>query len=159
RRAADEIARGVTMVTGLSAEASDQGWVGVRCRSRGMAGWLVRAIVMENVLATHDAEMLWLPAGPDFRLEKEIKNVVTASAKTNHYWTGHMSTEQHAAINAMVRESTLMEPMRLSDAQSDPGGYRRLVDRIQCGITELLGMVCFPNRYIGWIGVECADVH
>src|SRR5262249_43992081 len=78
KRVADEIARGVTLVTGLSSQAGAHGWIEVRCRTLGMAGWLVRAIVMENVIASHDAEMLLLPAGPDFRLEKEIKNVVTA---------------------------------------------------------------------------------
>jgi sirohydrochlorin cobaltochelatase len=36
---------------------------------------------------------LLLPAGPQFRLEAEIKNVVTAVAKTYHYWKEHMSYE------------------------------------------------------------------
>jgi len=30
-----------------------------------------------------------LPAGPAFRLDKEIKNVITVVAKTHHYWTEH----------------------------------------------------------------------
>lgn len=36
-------------------------------------------------------KILLLPAGPDFRIEYEIKNVVTAVAKTHHYWTEHRS--------------------------------------------------------------------
>src|SRR6185369_8353720 len=75
--AAGEIARGVSLVTGLPAKVGTPGWVEVRCRTGGMAGWLARAIVMENVLASHDSEILMLPGGPDFRLEKEIKNVIT----------------------------------------------------------------------------------
>jgi sirohydrochlorin cobaltochelatase len=33
--------------------------------------------------------VLFLPAGPTFRLDKEIKNVVTVIAKTHHYWKEH----------------------------------------------------------------------
>jgi sirohydrochlorin cobaltochelatase len=33
---------------------------------------------------------LLLPAGPQFRLDGEIKNVVTAVAKTYHYWKEHI---------------------------------------------------------------------
>src|SRR6185295_14616696 len=91
----EEIARGINLVTGLPARPGEPGWVEVRCRTQGMAGWLVRAIVMENVVARHNAETMFLPAGPEFRLEKEIKSVITATAKTNHYWTGHMSDDQH----------------------------------------------------------------
>jgi sirohydrochlorin cobaltochelatase len=36
-----------------------------------------------------EEKMLWFPAGPDFRMEREIKNVVTVVAKTNHYWQEH----------------------------------------------------------------------
>jgi len=31
----------------------------------------------------------YLPARPDFKLEKEIKNVITVVAKTHHYLTEH----------------------------------------------------------------------
>ncbi len=155
----EEIARGITLVTGLPAQAGEPGWVEVRCRTQGMAGWLVRAIVMENVMASHNAETLLLPAGPEFRLEKEIKNVITATAKTNHYWTGHISEEQQWTIDSMFRKVKLLEPAGLREVQSDPDGYRTLLVRIQSGISERLGMVCFPNRYIGCIGVECPDVH
>ena len=34
---------------------------------------------------------LWFPVGPDFRLEREIKNVVTIVAKANHYWQEHVA--------------------------------------------------------------------
>ncbi len=47
------------------------------------AGWLVRrAVNIENVSSYSEGMVLYLPAGPRFRLEKEIKNVVTAIAKT-----------------------------------------------------------------------------
>ena len=65
------------------------GWVGVVCASEEMAIWLMRAIVVENVLARREGAVLYLPAGPRFALEEEIKNVVTAMAKTHHYWIQH----------------------------------------------------------------------
>ena len=49
-------------------------------------GSLVRAIVMENIYARSEAFMLDLPACPGYRIEKEIKNVITSIAKTCHYW-------------------------------------------------------------------------
>jgi sirohydrochlorin cobaltochelatase len=41
---------------------------------------------------------LLLPAGPDFRLKYEIKNVITAVAKTHHYWTEHMTEQTRASF-------------------------------------------------------------
>src|SRR5205085_2077291 len=152
----EEIVRGVTLVTGLSASAAEPGWVQVACRSRGMAGWLVRAIVMENVVARHDSQTLYFPADPDFRLEKEIKNVITVVAKANHYWTNHMSADRQSAMDSI--DSKLTEPAPLNVVQADPAGYRRILEHVQTGIAERLGMTCCPNRYIGWIGVACVDV-
>src|ERR1700761_6528514 len=71
----EELCRGVEMVTGLAAEPSRiPGWLDVDCPSTSMAGWLARAITMENVSAHVDGMVLHLPVGPRFRLEKEIKN-------------------------------------------------------------------------------------
>ena len=76
REVAQEICRGITMVTDLEvAPSSIPGWVRVECASRSTAEWLVRAIVMENVSAHHEDTGLHLPAGPAYRVEKEIKNV------------------------------------------------------------------------------------
>ncbi|MBV9021594.1 MAG: hypothetical protein JOZ71_12875, partial [Ktedonobacteraceae bacterium] len=65
-------------------------WVGLLCQDEEMALWLLRAIVVENICVRREGTVLFLPAGPSFRLEKEIKNVVTAVAKTYHYWTEHV---------------------------------------------------------------------
>ena len=70
-----EICRGVEMVTGLEVSASPiRGWVRVICLTNGMAGWLLRAITMENVAVRADGVALEVPAAPHFRLDKEIKN-------------------------------------------------------------------------------------
>jgi sirohydrochlorin cobaltochelatase len=87
-----ELARGLTMVTGLPVVMhSPPGWIGVACADEEMAVWLLRAIVVENVMVRREGAVLYLPAGARFTLEGEIKNVVTAVAKTYHYWTQHLA--------------------------------------------------------------------
>lgn len=86
-----ELLRGIHMTTGLKGIISQTpGWVGVQCDSEEMALWLLRAVVVENITVRREGAVLFLPAGPHFRLEHEIKNVVTALAKTHHYWKEHL---------------------------------------------------------------------
>jgi sirohydrochlorin cobaltochelatase len=87
-----ELARGIRMVTGLDVVDGPPGWIGVACESEEMAVWLMRAILVENVMARREGPTLYLPAGPRFTLGGEIKNVVTAVAKSHHYWTQHAAT-------------------------------------------------------------------
>jgi hypothetical protein len=86
-----ELKRGLELVTGLPVVLQEKqaGWIGLQCISEEMALWLLRAIVVENVCVRREGCLLWLPAGPGFQLEKEIKNVITAVAKTYHYWVEH----------------------------------------------------------------------
>jgi sirohydrochlorin cobaltochelatase len=89
-RVAAEIARGLSLVTRLpTVTDAAPGWVGLVCPDEEMAIWLLRAIVVENVSVRREGATLFLPAGPAYRIEKEIKNVITAVAKTHHYWTEH----------------------------------------------------------------------
>jgi sirohydrochlorin cobaltochelatase len=116
-----EIGRGIRVVTSLEVQPSPSpGWVRVACLGEGMAGWLLRAVVMENVAARADGRTLDLPAGPDFRVEKEIRNVVTVASKTCHYWIDHMSFGQQRAVTALIAtmnaESPLVEPRAHGDA-------------------------------------------
>jgi cation diffusion facilitator family transporter len=92
-RVLQELERGIRMVTGLEVVRSESpGWIGMQCDSQEMALWLLRAIVVENVSVRREDCVLYFPAGPDFRLEKEIKNVITVIAKTSHYWKEHAVT-------------------------------------------------------------------
>jgi len=89
-RVVAEIERGMRLVTGLPTVRSEKpGWVGLQCTDEEMALWMLRAIVVENVCVRREGSVLYLPAGPAFQMEKEIKNVVTVVAKTHHYWTEH----------------------------------------------------------------------
>lgn len=85
-----ELERGLGLVTDLPVVYSKHvGWIGLQCTDVEMALWLLRAIIVENVCVRREENVLWLPAGSTFQLEKEIKNVITVVAKTYHYWTEH----------------------------------------------------------------------
>lgn len=86
-----EIERGLRLVTGRpTIRCASPGWIGLQCSDEEMAVWLLRAIVVENVSVRREGRVLYLPVGPAFQLEKEIKNVITVVAKTNHYWIEHI---------------------------------------------------------------------
>ncbi len=85
-----EIARGLRMITPFDVLTdAAPGWIGLVCPDEAMALWMLRAIVVENVAVRREGSVLYLPVGPDYTLEGEIKNVVTVVAKTFHYWTEH----------------------------------------------------------------------
>jgi hypothetical protein len=127
-----------------------------------MSAWLVRAIVVENVLARHHMEMLFLPAGPDFRLAKEIKNVITVIAKACHYWVDHMPLSKRQSIELMIMNSRtdqeLLEPASPADIHNDSDVYWNVAAGITRTIAFRLELACVPNRYPGWVGVECPNV-
>jgi sirohydrochlorin cobaltochelatase len=100
RAVLEELARGIRMITGLNIVLGPPGWIGVRCGSEAMAIWLLRAIVVENVMARREDATLYLPAGPRFAPDGEIRNVVTALAKTHHYWTQHSASPAAPASTA-----------------------------------------------------------
>lgn len=90
-----EIERGIGLVAPLPVVASrTPGWVGVRCDSEEMAIWLMRALIVENIMVRRERDVLYLPAGPKFTVHREIKNVITSVAKTVHYWTAHLVTRR-----------------------------------------------------------------
>jgi sirohydrochlorin cobaltochelatase len=159
----DEICRGITLVTDLpAAEAPVPGWVRVDCYSDVMAGWLLRAIVMENVAVRADGRALDLPAAPHFRLEKEIKNVVTVIAKTCHYYLGHMPRSQQRAIASLFASlataSPLVQPAAPGDGtQSDED--LRLASVIADAVYRETGLQASGRGYAGWLGLECSSVN
>jgi len=161
-RAAREICRGITLVSDLMAQPSpDPGWVRVACLNETAAGWLLRAITMENVAARVRGATLDLPAGPHFRIEKEIKNVVTVIAKTTHYWMGHMVLSQRRAIGelfaALAAASPLVEPVESYDgrrADAHEPAFTALADAIRAAT----GLAPSAHRYAGWLGLACPSV-
>jgi hypothetical protein len=158
----EEICRGVSMVTGLPAVPSTApGWIRVTCDDRTTAAWLLRAIVMENVAVRASDDAIELPASPGFRLEKEIKNVITVIAKTYHYWDGHMPYPQQRAIarlfSALAAECPLVEPEH-SDDRARSVAHARLVADLAQQIQRDTGLVASRHEYVGWLGLECPSV-
>lgn len=157
-----EICRGIELVTGLYAEQSSiPGWVDVDCINRTTAAWLVRAISIENVSAHTESTFLRLPAGPRFRVEKEIKNVITAIAKTSHYWSGHTSLAQHRAVadlfETMEQESPLIQAP-LSSTDTRDASFRDLRNKVANQIHSSTGLEATGCDYHGWLGVNCKNV-
>jgi hypothetical protein len=82
-----EICRGISLVSGLeTVECESLGWVGVVCENESMAAWMLRAIIAENVIARRERNVVYVPAGPQFTIYKEIKNVIVTIAKTTHFY-------------------------------------------------------------------------
>ena len=160
---AAEICRGITLATDLEAQPSPTpGWVRLTCLNDAMAGWLLRAIAMENVAVRGAGARLELPAAPAFRLEKEIKNVVTVAAKTCHYWLGHMPMTQRrriAYLFATLNESSpLIEPAWPDDDGSDAAALAGAGDRLAAAIGRDTGLTRSNHRYAGWLGIEGGSV-
>ena len=109
RFAAAEIARGVAAVSGLSASPATTGWLAIDCRSAGMAHWLAEAIIEENVAARAQGTQLLVPVGANYTLTGEIKNVITAVAKTTHYWREHLPQEVQQTLEWQARLGDLRQ--------------------------------------------------
>jgi len=161
-RVVQEICRGVGIVTDLPVQPSSlPGWVRVGCLSESMASWLMRAIVMENVSARADGTSLDLPAGPHYRLEKEIKNVVTVIAKTSHYLLAHMSRAQQKKVatlfEAMAVDRPLVVPALVDDGFQDER-HCDVAAKMSDAILRDTGLRAAPDPRKSWLGVECPSV-
>lgn len=162
RRVVDEICRGIRMVSDLAVMPSPvPGWVRVACDSAVTAGWLARAIVMENVSARCEGTWLDLPAGPHYRVEKEIKNVITAVAKTGHYWLEHVLAGQQKSVSdlfdAITAESPLIQPAVVGfgfEAAADVALRAKIAQKMQAAT----GLKPWDVPCDGWQGVICPSV-
>jgi len=86
-----EMRRGIWETTGLYAESIEPGWLAITCDSPEMAAWMCAAIILENVSARVEEDRVVLPAGPGYRLQDEVKSIITVVAKTHHYWQAHVT--------------------------------------------------------------------
>jgi len=155
RKVVEELCRGIRLVADLPVQPSPvPGWVRLECESPGMAGWLLRAVLMENISARSEEAFLDLPAGPDYRVEKEIKNVITAIAKTCHYYADHMWASQQRTIGELLEkmesESPLVQPSPVSNVFA--------AGRISELVSEQTTVRASGHRYAGWWGLECPSV-
>ncbi|MEO8372833.1 MAG: hypothetical protein ABI806_26850 [Candidatus Solibacter sp.] len=162
RNVVEEISRGLRLASDITVVGPGRpGWVRLNCVDPVMAEWLLRAVTMENISCRMEGAMLDVPAGPQYRIEKEIKNVITAITKTSHYWLGHMWRAQKEEIGKcfaqMATESPLIQPAREGvdcTVEAHDNLYRAMAGEIH----TLTGLAVSSRRYCGWLGVECADV-
>ena len=146
-----EIGRAIGLTTGLPViDGYAPGWVGVQCESAAEAAWLQFAVTAENVSARRRKAVLHLPAGPAFRVEKEIKNVVVALAKSYHYWDGHLTAAQQSLAGERV-----WEPATPAEAAATPSEYKAAVGEVEDGL-RAAGLSPLPRRYVGWVGFQTA---
>ena len=50
--------------TGLRFRLADTGWVGIECPDVHSAIWMMRALVVSNILARREATTLFVPVNP-----------------------------------------------------------------------------------------------
>ena len=93
-----ELARGIYQVSGLRATPGQPGWLTIECPLDGMAEWVANAALEENVECRAAGNTLLVPAGANFAVKGEIKNVITVIAKTTHYWADHIPPEMKATL-------------------------------------------------------------
>ena len=153
-----EIQRGIQLTTGMKASTDDHfKWVMLGCESETMAAWMHRAIVAENVFADHLGNVVHLPSGPDFRIEKEIKNVIVCIAKTWHYWDGHMSENEKAKAGKVMNDAPLIIPPQVSNNEITTEAYDKAVIETLETVGAALKFVGKPSVEYGWVGFECPD--
>lgn len=157
----DEIVRGIRMTSGLVAKAGPEpGWVTVECHSLVMAEWLLRAVMAENVFARRRDHSLQVPAGPTFRLVKEVKNIVVALAKTGHYWKDHLSEEQRSQAEnlfAAATTATLLEPPCRPEVLKRVAEYHDMTQRLGQALFDAVGLPVVKSVASGWIGIRLQD--
>jgi sirohydrochlorin cobaltochelatase len=113
--------------------------------------------VMENVAARRGRIHVSLPAAPAFRVEKEIRNVITVVSKTSHYWVDHMPYSQQAAIRALFHELSLegvVVPPAPDATAVEPAAAAALAHAFAARGEPAAA----PSVTPGWVGVPCASV-
>ncbi len=151
-RVVAELDRAIGLTTGLLiAPDHEPGWIGVQCDSPEQAAWLQFAVIAENVSARRQGAVLLLPAGPDFRVEKEIKNVVVAITKGCHYWDGHLTATQKSLAGARI-----WQPATPQEARTNPAAYEAAVAEVRNALRPA-GLPVASRLYTGWVSIQLAN--
>ena len=153
-----EIKRGIELASRLQATPSSlPGWLRLLCRNHTMAQWLLRAITMENISVRIEEGAILLPAGPAFRLEKEIKNVITVTAKTTHYWSSHLIRLQQIGVANLFHQLDSEAPL-LQPAWEESAEVAGTRERIERALEDTTGLRITKHSYANWIGLDCGGV-
>ena len=126
-----EIRRGIWETTGLYAEPTASGWIAVSCHSAEMAAWIAAAIIVENVEARAEEDRVLLPLGAGYRLENEVKSLVTVVAKTHHYWDAHLAVESPPPPVTSRSALGIPKPLKIGVGGPAGSGKTALIDTIR----------------------------
>jgi sirohydrochlorin cobaltochelatase len=129
------------------------GWFGLRCDDGAMAVWLTRAVMAENVFARREGELLFVPVGPSFRIEKEVKNVVVSLAKSCHYLLGHVDDDARPAGDG----PTLIAPPLPEEIERAREVYETAAVKLRAAIESTTTLSTLPDDYPGWLGLDCGS--
>ena len=132
-----EMRRGISETTGLYSELHAAGWIAITCESRAMAQWLGAAIALENIEVRMEDDRLLLPAGPRFRLEDEVKSIITVVAKTHHYWAMHRG----------IARAGVLRPLRIG-VGGGGDGTTALIDALRRRYGRRRAVVTSPAQLI-----------
>lgn len=149
-----EIKRAIRLSSELKPRDDETpGWVAIQCHDEDMARWLVRAIVAENVIARNRGDVLEVPAGPFFRIEKEIKNVVVCVAKCCHYLLDHVPPAQRPR----GLKSDLIQPLSPEEIACDPAVSAANALQLAREIQMATGLATTPTADSSWIENHCPN--
>ncbi len=157
----EEIRRAIRLISGMrTLNGPKPGWITVITASDAMALWLARAIVAENVVAHASGQQLHLPCGPDYRIPKEVKNVVVALSKGFHYWSGHLSGRQKNRAGELLCAANGPGPLLDLNPFAPEWNRDALAlwkKSLSATLSEGLQLPVADSPYPDWIGVVCKD--
>jgi hypothetical protein len=81
-----EVENGLRQATGLATAPSQApGWVGLPCADEEMTVWLLRAVVVENVMVRREGNVLFLPVDPAYG-PGEVRRLVGVVGRAVRFW-------------------------------------------------------------------------
>lgn len=84
-----EILRGLTLLNAKVYKITDIGEIYIDLFFPKKADWFSKIINLENVESKSEDRYLVLPWSGEYKIDKEVKSVVTVWGKASHYWKEH----------------------------------------------------------------------
>ena len=155
---AEEICRGVMMTTLLDTNVSPvPGWVRVSCLSDAMAGWLLRAIVMENVAARGRRDGARSARGAAFPSRERDQERHHRDREDLALLARAHAARPAARHRQPVRTARqgVTAGRTIHDGRRTGGGCARRCRQPSTGIPACRRR---GQSYAGWLGVDCPSV-
>ena len=85
----NEIARGLRLLNANVKEINNKGEIYIDLIFPNKAKWFRNIIDLENVAAKQKGKYLILPWSGNYKIDKEVKSLMTVWGKASHYWREH----------------------------------------------------------------------